>query len=117
MRTGIVVLLAVALSGCVGVSGLEAVGQYDHVEAQPFMNMTGTWRISDKPAEGQLMITTSFGRKLLHDLISPLDFTGAPKSVYQTAVAGWLANKGRACTVTDGYVLAAGFWEFKYSCP
>ena len=105
------------LTGC---AGYAAALQYSGTPVVPYMNMADTWRIFDRPQEGRLMITPSYGRAAGAGLLTGLTLgaadTDIPKPEYQTAVEGWLISTGRMCRVTDGYKLIRPQWEFKYSC-
>jgi hypothetical protein len=115
-----VVALCVAAALLTGCAGINAALQYDDVMVKTVMNADGTWRIFDKPREGRLMITPTYGRSAANGLLSGLTLgaadTDIPKSEYQGGVETWLIGTGRRCMVTDGYKLIRPQWEFKYVC-
>lgn len=114
--------LALAALGLTGCAGLSAALDYDDVTVHAIEVRGSTWRIFDKPAEGRMMITPTYGRSAANGFLSGLTLgaadTDIPKSEYQVGVEAWLGATGRrSCTVIDGYKLIRPQWEFKYDCP
>lgn len=114
----LIAVAALTLSGCAGMS---AAMQYSDVTLRDFDSGGNGWRIFDKPGEGRLMITTTYGRAVASGFRTGITFglannTDIPKSEYQSAVAAWLAQSGRHCAISDGYKLIPEQWEFKYRC-
>jgi hypothetical protein len=120
MRSFLLAALMVlpAIAGC---AGIDAAREYDDVQVTSFDANGHPWRIFDKPEEGRLMITPSFGRSAGAGLWRGLTFGAVdgspPKPEFQSAVEAYLAShRPTKCTVLDGYVLLSPQWEFKYRC-
>jgi hypothetical protein len=110
-------LVFTLLSGCAGISSAL---EYTDVDVQRAESADYNWRIFDKPTEGRMMITPTFGVAATTGFLSGLTLgaadTDLPKSQYQAGVEAWLEKTGRKCAVTDGYKLIRPQWEFKYTC-
>jgi hypothetical protein len=117
MKRMLILSACAALMGCAGIN--EAL-QYDDVPVKTVMNMDGTWRIFDKPREGRLMITPTYGRAAGKGFVGGLTFgiasTEIPRAEYQAGAESWLVSTSRICKVTDGHEIISPQWEFKYSC-
>ncbi len=78
------------------------------------------FRVYDRPGDGRMMITSSFGSAIGQGVVAGLTYNSAigatPKYVFQEGVEKYLAGTGRRCSVTDGYLLAQPQWEFRYTC-
>jgi hypothetical protein len=81
----IVAIGALALAGC---AGIDAALQYNDVDVHAIEVGGSTWRIFDKPAEGRMMITPTFGRSAANGLLSGLTLGAADTDIPKIGISG-----------------------------
>lgn len=125
MRSFVLALaLCGSLTGCLNLPDQETIryvdAAYGKVVYQDYQNDVDTWRISDKPAEGKMYITTSLDAAERVGKIHGASFglaKGTPKQeTFQTAAEGFLKKSGRKCEVVSGQEMTLVSYEFEYKC-
>lgn len=106
---------AFVLAGC---GGIEYISQhYSDVSPQDVAMPDDTYGVSDKPAEGRMLVQSSIGTGVAQGIGAGLfSADPLPKPFFQAAAERFLAQTGRKCRITDGYTLAMTSWEFRYVC-
>jgi hypothetical protein len=118
INLSIAALCSVLCAGCTGVSYI--VDNYGEAPLQKISTRYDEFRVFDKPTDNRLMITPSLGNTAGNAFVGGLllnpTIGATPRPVYQEAVEKFLADSGRDCRVTDGYLIVEPQWEFRYSC-
>ena len=112
-----VAVAAAALGGCASFSYFS--DSYAAMEAQTIVTKGEAWRVSDKAAEGKILVQRNVGTTPPQGLAGAGNLTGAaapPKPDYQDAAEAFLAQSGRACTIKHGTPVIPPSWEFTYEC-
>jgi hypothetical protein len=118
MRWGVVCAAGLLLGGCAGMS--YALEHYSGVEVIGVEMPDDTYRVFDKPAENRMMVTSSvaaaLGQGAGRGLTLGAANTTPPKPRFQAAAEKHLADTGRTCRITDGYLIIEPQFEFRYDC-
>lgn len=118
MRKAFAVIGALSLAGCASYN--YAIDEYGGVPVASYEYQGNTYRVFDKIASSKLMITPSIGSAAGDGFVKGLTLglvdTGVPQPVFRAAAEGYLASKGRKCTVDAGQLIMKPQWEFRYQC-
>jgi hypothetical protein len=112
-------LIAVStLTGCAGINYL--IDNYGDMQPVSVETAHGAYLVYDKPSENRMAVQLPAGMAAVQGiggglLLSPAS-TATPKPIYQAAAEAYLAQTGRRCKVTDGYLIVEPTWEFRYDC-
>ena len=118
-RTTIAMGLVLPLGGCGAI--LEGIQSSDAPSVSKFeVKDLDTFRISDNPEEGQLIISRGPGALTSAALTTIFSFgymnPDSSESVMASAAVSYLKSTRRDCTVTGGTELSRMRWEFRYQC-
>ena len=113
--SGALVLMAAVLGGC---SSFSYLGEsYGAMQAQIVTTKADTWRVIDRAAESKILVQRNPGAAAGQGAVSSLGLNAAmPQPDYREAAEAFLAQSGRSCRITDGYLVVAPSWEFTYQC-
>ena len=114
MRKCGVAVAAAALGGCASFSYFS--DNYAAMEPQTIVTKGEAWRVSDRTAEGKILVQRNVGSTPPQGLGGAGNLAASAKPDYQAAAEAFLAQSGRACTIKDGTALIPPSWEFTYAC-
>lgn len=110
--------MAAVLGGCSSFSYLGET--YGAMQAQTVTTKADTWRVFDRAAESKILVQRNPGTAAGQGAVSSLGLNttnaAMPQPDYREAAEAFLAQSGRSCRVTDGYLVVAPSWEFIYEC-
>lgn len=118
MHRAIAAALALCLSACAYPQYVN--DEYRYIPLTTFAHENQSYRIFDKPSAGKLIITPSLATAMSDGIIRNVTFgrynNVTAREALQAAVAAYLANNGRKCTVTGANQVYDPQWEFTYAC-
>ena len=116
--SGALVLMAAVLGGCSSFSYLGET--YGAMQAQTVTTKADTWRVIDRAPESKILVQRNPGTAAGQGAVSSLGLSATnaamPQPDYREAAEAFLAQSGRTCRITDGYLVVAPSWEFAYVC-
>lgn len=116
-KLGALIVMTAALGGC---SSFSYLGEnYGAMQAKIIATKADTWRVFDRTAESKLLVQrnpTAASQSVVSSLGLNATNAALPQPEYREAAETFLAQSGRTCRVTDGYLVVAPSWEFTYEC-
>lgn len=113
-RAGLIVVAALALGGCAASN--YAHQNFDMAANQAFVDpeTKQEFYIRDKPAEGRMKMMLGAGSSMGMLIVGRNGVP--PKPLYDAAAVRFLAEQGRACTVTNSFEIVMSEIEVQYTC-